>query len=96
VTLTNVGSRRGATVVQLFLGPDPVPAGRPKRQLAAFVKVTLDPGQTDTVTLTVEPQSFLHWDPAAKGWKTIPGRWIAEAGFSAGDIRARTSLVVES
>jgi beta-glucosidase len=94
VTLTNTGSRRGSTVVQLFVGSDPVPEGRPARQLGAFAKVSLDPGEHRAVTLSVAPRSFMRWDPASRGWQRIAGRWIAEAGFSAGDIRARADFTV--
>lgn len=91
-TLTNTDSRRGSTVVQLFVGPDPVPEGRPVRQLGAFAKVSLDPGENRVVTLTVTPRSFMRWDPASKGWQRIAGRWNAEAGFSAKDIRTRADF----
>jgi beta-glucosidase len=90
----NTGSRRGSTVVQLFIGPDPVPEGRPARQLGAFAKVSLDPGEHRLVTLSVAPRSIMRWDPASKGWQRIAGGWIAEAGFSAGDIRARADFGV--
>ena len=92
VTLTNTGARRGSTVVQLFLGPDPVPEGRPARQLRAFAKVVLDPGVSETVTLTADQRSFQIWHPETNGWRSIQGRWTAEIGFSTEDIQTRTSL----
>jgi beta-glucosidase len=89
---TNTGTRRGSTVVQLYLGPDPVPAGRPRRQLRAFAKVSLDPGQSTTVTLTTTERSFQQWDASRKAWTAVSDRWIAEAGFSAEDIRAKAGF----
>jgi beta-glucosidase len=47
------------------------------------------------VTLTVAPRSFQCWDPGSKAWKQIAGRWNAEAGFSAGEIRAHLRFDVE-
>lgn len=94
VCVTNTGTRRGATVVQLYLGPDPLPAGRPRRQLRSFAKVTLDPGESETVRLHADARSFRRWDPAAQDWATIPGRWHVEAGFSAADIRASMVLTL--
>lgn len=88
----NTGMRRGAAVVQLYLGPDPVPADRPLRQLRAFAKVVLDPGQAETLTLRADARSFQRWDANTKGWVPVPGPWHAEAGFSAADIRARTAV----
>ncbi len=94
VFVTNTGPRRGSAVVQLYLGPDPVPAGRPRRQLRAFAKVTLDAGVVEAVVLRASGRSFRRWDSASHGWADIKGRWIAEAGFSAADIRLRTNLTV--
>lgn len=94
VRVTNTGKRRGATVVQLYLGPERVPEGRPRRQLRAFAKVTLDPGETETVTLHTDARSFQRWDPGVQDWVPVSGPWRAEAGFSAGDIRATTTLGV--
>ncbi len=94
VCVTNTGTRRGATVVQLYLGPDPLPAGRPRRQLRAFAKITLDPGQTETVLLQTNARSFQRWNPDAQDWARVPGRWHVEAGFSASDIRATMTLTL--
>ena len=94
VCVTNTGTQRGTTVVQLYLGPDPLPAGRPRRQLRAFAKVTLDPGQSETVLLQTNARSFQRWNPDAHGWTCIPGRWRVEAGFSASDIRATMVLTL--
>ncbi len=90
--LTNTGARRGSTVVQLYLGPRDLPEGRPRRQLRAFAKVTLDPGESRMVNLQADARSFQRWDTQAKGWRGIAGPWQAEAGFSAEDIRASVTL----
>ena len=92
VRVTNTGTRRGASVVQIYLGPQQVPAGRPRRQLRAFAKVTLEPGEMKIVSMTAESRSFQRWNPESKGWVTVPGPWHAEAGFSVDDIKATTSL----
>lgn len=92
VRVTNTGARRGAAVVQLYLGPDPVPVGRPRRQLRAFAKLMLDPSATETVTLSADARSFQRWDPDAQDWLTIPGPWRAEVGLSAEDVRVRTEI----
>jgi beta-glucosidase len=92
VRVTNTGKRTGVTVVQLYLGPDPVPEGRPRRQLRAFAKITLDPGETETVTLHTDARSFQRWEPGVRDWVAVSGRWRAEIGFSAGDIRATMTV----
>ncbi|MGH2882959.1 MAG: glycoside hydrolase family 3 C-terminal domain-containing protein, partial [Solirubrobacteraceae bacterium] len=50
-TVTNVGSRSGADVAQLYLG-DPRATGEPPRQLVGFQRVQLDPGRSARVQFT--------------------------------------------
>ncbi|CAB4859110.1 unannotated protein [freshwater metagenome] len=63
VQVTNTGTRRGAEVVQCYVGAvDPVVV-RPLKELKAFQKVWLEPGETTEVTLTLDARSFSYWDP---------------------------------
>jgi beta-glucosidase len=67
VPVTNVGSRRGAEVVQLYVAPLAPAAFRPVQELKAFAKVVLDPGDSTIVELTLDGRSFARWsapDPA--------------------------------
>jgi beta-glucosidase len=63
--LTNTGSRRGAEVVQLYVEPPAGPLFRPRRELKGFVKAWADPGQTVTVSITLDERSFACWDPGS-------------------------------
>ncbi|MCW2671749.1 MAG: bglB [Frankiales bacterium] len=64
VTVTNTGQRRGAEVVQAYVEPPRGPLFRPRRELRAFQKVWLDPGESTTVRLALGPRAFAYWDPA--------------------------------
>jgi beta-glucosidase len=71
VSVTNTGSRRGAEVVQCYVAP---PAGRlfrPDRELRAFEKVWLDPGESARVTLELGLRAFAYWDPGDPGHAAI-------------------------
>jgi beta-glucosidase len=81
VDVTNTGQRAGTEVVQLYLG-DPAGTGEPQRQLAGFQKVPLAPGQTQRVTLQLDPRSLSTWDPALQRWKATAGRYRVEVGDS--------------
>ncbi|MEY2452663.1 MAG: beta-glucosidase, partial [Acidimicrobiaceae bacterium] len=63
VSVTNVGDRAGSEVVQCYVAP-PLSSkvARPPKELKAFAKVHLAPGQTTTVTLRLDDRSFAHWD----------------------------------
>ena len=63
VEVTNTGSRRGAEVVQCYVGAVAPSVVRPVKELKAFQKVWLEPGQSTTVTLTLDARSFAYWNP---------------------------------
>ncbi len=63
VPVTNTGGRRGAQVVQCYVAPTAPRVVRPPQELAAFAKVWLDPGETATVTLTIDERAFAYWSP---------------------------------
>jgi beta-glucosidase len=63
VPVTNSGSRTGTEVVQCYVAPPPGHLFRPAKELKAFGKIRLDPGQTGVVTLVLGDRSFACWDP---------------------------------
>lgn len=64
VAVTNTGKRAGTEVVQLYVQDLVGSVTRPLRELKAFQRVDIDPGQTKTVTftLTTDDLSFHHRD----------------------------------
>lgn len=87
LSLTNTGPRPGATVVQLYVGDDQASVPRPLRELKAFAKCRLGPGETRQVTLALPPRAFAFFDAAARCWRVEAGDFTLSAGFSAGDLR---------
>ena len=85
--ITNTGSVRGSDVVQLYVG-DPKVAGEPPRQLEGFHRVTLQPGQSQTVTFTVTGHELSYFNTTANGW-TLPN---GQFSVYVGDSSALTSL----
>ena len=72
-TVTNTGSRAGTDVAQLYVG-DPASTGEPMHQLRGFQRVTLNPGQSQTVTFTVSTHDLAYWNTASNGWTTRGGQ----------------------
>ena len=64
LSVTNTGDRRGSEVVQVYVGGAPATVLRPPKWLAAFAKVTLDPGGSTVVELVLDRRSFARWQPA--------------------------------
>ncbi len=86
VTVTNTGDRRGSHVVQFYVAPPAGAVSRPRRELRAFEKVALEPGQSVRVTVGLDARAFAHWDSRAAGWRIPGGEYLVEVGHSAHDI----------
>ncbi len=63
VPVSNIGSRRGGEVVQCYVGALNPKVVRPPKELKAFEKLWLEPGETREVILTLDSRSFAYWDP---------------------------------
>ncbi|MBI5303913.1 MAG: glycoside hydrolase family 3 C-terminal domain-containing protein [Chloroflexi bacterium] len=73
VDIQNTGARAGKEIVQLYVRDAQSRLVRPEKELKAFAKVALAPGEIKTVTLVVDENALAYYDPAIK-------RWVAEAG----------------
>lgn len=85
VDVTNTGQRKGAEVVQVYVG-DPPANDEPPHQLRGFAKVVLAPGETKTVRVVLGKRSFETWDSGAHEWKIRAGTYQILAGTSSRDL----------
>ena len=91
VDVTNTGARPGREVVQVYVRPLDAPVARPDRELKAFEKVSLAPGETTTVTLELDGRSFAHWDPDRHAWHAAAGTYEILVGSSSRTIHQSTA-----
>ena len=82
VEVSNTGDRPGATVVQLYVQDVKSSVVRPLKELKAFQKVYLQPGETQTVTLTLGERAFQFYDVASGTWRAEPGEFRLLIGDS--------------
>jgi beta-glucosidase len=94
VTVTNSGAVAGAEVVQLYVKPGQTAVKRPEKELKAFEKVFLKPGETKTITLALPAESFKYYDEGKKGWVLAPGKFDLLVGSSSRDIRQTGSVTL--
>lgn len=87
VDVTNAGKRAGKEVVQLYVRDMEASFARPEKELKAFEKVSLKPGQTKTVTFTLDQEAFWYFDTARNGWAVEAGEFEILVGASSADIR---------
>ncbi len=72
--MTNTGDRRGAEVVQCYVAPTEARLVRPPKELRAFAKVWLDPGETSAVRLELDDRAFAYWDPGQPDRAAVAAR----------------------
>jgi beta-glucosidase len=94
--VTNTGSRPGAEVVQLYVHDGHASVLRPAKELKAFSKVLLAPGETKTVVLKLDPRSFAFYAPEKHGWSVEAGDYGLLVGSSSRDIRLTGTFPVAS
>ncbi len=96
VTVTNVGSRTGKTVVQLYVSDLESTPIRPVRELKGFEKVELRPGETRQITFTLDKRAFAYWNQDIHDWHVETGLFRIEIGQSSRDICLTETLKVNS
>ncbi|MBR5905882.1 MAG: glycoside hydrolase family 3 C-terminal domain-containing protein [Bacteroidales bacterium] len=93
VTVTNTGSVAGKEAVQLYVS---APAGgleKPACELKAFAKTReLKPGESEVVTMVVDPYTLASFNEGTSAWETAAGNYNAAFGASVADIRATAAF----
>ena len=94
--VTNTGQRPGAEVAQLYLDFPPIPDGdEPLRQLKGFRKVMLQPGESKTINLPLDPRSFSSWSESSHAWQIAPGKFHLMVGDASTNTPLNSTLNVK-
>ncbi|HWE85605.1 MAG TPA: beta-glucosidase BglX [Terracidiphilus sp.] len=80
VDVTNTGSVAGDEVAQVYIHQRYGSASRPVRQLEGFNRVTLQPGETKTLTFKLGKDELEFWSPQTKAWGVEPTTFDVWAG----------------
>ena len=92
----NAGSREGKEVLQLYVAPPAFTLFRPQKELKAFQKVELAPGESRMVHLRLEHGDFAYWNAAIHAWHCEAGEYWLMVGTSAADTPLETTVEVVS
>jgi beta-glucosidase len=95
IPITNTGSVAGAETVQLYISDLEASVERPVKELKAFQKVYLQPGETRQVSLTIDKRALSFYDEANSQWKAEPGKFEALAGTSSDKIVSRCPFILQ-
>jgi beta-glucosidase len=89
VDVTNTGDRRGDEVVQMYIRDVVSSVTRPVKELKGFRRVTLDPGETQTVALPITPDRLAFYD-IDMVYRVEPGEFRIMVGSSSRDADLQT------
>ncbi|MCW2635062.1 MAG: bglB [Blastococcus sp.] len=94
LTVTNTGGRAGRHVVQVYVATSAGPVRRPARELRAFTKLSLEPGEARKVSFQLDRRAFAYWDVREGGWIVAPGEYTVQIGRSSADIVAEAAVTL--
>ena len=86
LNLKNTGGMAADEVAQVYVHRIDPSVEWPQKELKAFIRVTLDPGESKTVTLSIQVQSLMYWNETKQEWDHDLCTMELLAGASAGDI----------
>jgi beta-glucosidase len=92
VSVTNTGSKAGAETVQLYISDKQASVDRPVKELKAFQKVFLQPGETRQVSLTIDKQALSFYDEVKGQWTAEPGVFEALVGTASDRLTGKYSF----
>ena len=92
IPVTNTGNVAGAETIQLYISDKQASVDRPVKELKAFQKVFLQPGETQQVSLTINRQSLSFYDEVRGEWVAEPGAFEALVGTASDNLPARCAF----
>ena len=95
VDVTNTGQRVGDEVVQIYIADDVSSAPRPILELREFKRVTLSPGERQTLTFRLDAAALAFWDIDMQ-WRVEPGSFTISCGNSSSRLKSAKLTVEEA
>ncbi len=95
VSVTNTGSRAGSETVQLYISDKQCSVERPVKELKAFQKVFLQPGESQDVTLTIGCDALSFYNEAKGQWTAEPGIFEALVGTASDNLTGKISFELQ-
>ncbi|MGA2157411.1 MAG: glycoside hydrolase family 3 C-terminal domain-containing protein, partial [Bryobacteraceae bacterium] len=90
----NTGQRAGAEIAEVY-ATLPQAAGEPFQRLVAFKKIALDPGESKSVTLVLDPHYLSIFNEDKNSWELVAGEYTLQVGGSSRDLPLRGIFRIE-
>ena len=94
VDVANTGKRAGEEVAQLYVHQEKSSVKVPMKELRGFQRISLQPGETKTVTFPLPAGKLAIWDEKAHDFVVEPGAFDVMVGASSADIRLKDQIEV--
>jgi beta-glucosidase len=92
LTVSNTGKVKGKEVIQLYVADTESSVQRPIKELKAFDKIELAPGESKEVSFTLNKRDFSYYSKVYDRWLAESGKFEILVGSSSRDIRLKGSL----
>jgi beta-glucosidase len=93
-SVKNTGSRAGTEIAEVYASLPPA-AGEPPNRLVGWSRVSLNPGETKEVRLTINPKYLSIFDEALNGWRLTSGIYSIRVGSSSRDLPLVTTMALQ-
>jgi beta-glucosidase len=93
--LKNTGEVKADEIAQIYLSPKDSTLQIRPIQLQGFARISLEPGQTKTVTTRIALDQFGYYSHnGTRQWNIEPGTYIVKVGASSTDIRLQQEVIL--
>lgn len=94
IPVKNIGKVKGKEVVQLYVGDEKCSVLRPVKELKAFQKIELAPGEEQAVSFKIGKDALKFFSEAAHDWVAEPGMFKIYIGSSSADIKSTVEFAL--
>ena len=92
--LSNIGTRFGKEVAELYISKKSSNIARPKRELKAFVKVSLNPSETKRVSMEIKKSDLAVFDIEENKWIVEDGEYTVEIAKNSLNVNLSSQIYV--
>ncbi|TVZ57340.1 beta-glucosidase [Lutibacter sp. Hel_I_33_5] len=92
--VSNIGDMKGAEVVQVYVGKENSDVKRAVKELKGFMKVYLDKGNKETVSITVDASKLAYYNEKISDWTIEKGDYNIYVGNASNDISKKLKIKI--
>lgn len=95
LTVTNTGKSTGATVTQVYVSPPEGAGWESPKRLGTFARTELRPGESKSLSMTIDPRLLAIFNSATKTWTVKPGAYRVTTHDSATEATATSTVMLD-